>query len=259
VRVLPIGVLVFLALGANARADEIADQRAMYELTLARTTAASSVKGASGEMGLEVRSTCSGITTNQIFKSDFVGPDSKPRHSELTTSSLEALDGHSFEFTMHNAVEGSVPENFKGNAVKGGAITYESGAFPQAALPQATIFPTEHMKALLAAAEAGKTALSVLVFDGAEKGKVYRAVAVIGAKSVTGTSQKALAGLAHWPVSIGYFPLASTQPTPEYETSFDLYADGVSDRLVIDYGDFALRAELVGLELLPKPKCGQGR
>ncbi len=64
-----------VALATQAQAVEIADQRAMYEITLARAAAASSVQGASGQMGIEVRSTCDGVTTNQIFKSTFAGPE----------------------------------------------------------------------------------------------------------------------------------------------------------------------------------------
>ncbi len=143
----------------------------------------------------------------------------KQRRSELATSSLEAADGSRFQFTQHDAVEGAPADQFKGVAVKGqatdGSVTYEDGSARSAALPRDAIFPTEHMKALLGAAEAGKTALSVVVFDGADKGKVYHATAIIGRKSVDAKgAPKGLEGRAHWPVSISYFPLSSTLPTP---------------------------------------------
>lgn len=255
--VLTIG---FGIIAAPALGGPIADHRAIYEMTLDHSNPGSGVQGVSGEMALEVRAQCDTITVNQLFKSDFWGADGKPKHTQLTISSLEALNGASYRFSMHNEVGGQVAESFKGEAKRGkdagdGSILYDASAFPPASLPHDAIFPTGHMNALLAAAEAGKPMLSVLVFDGAEKGKVYRATALIGRKAQGGDVPKGLEGLAHWPVTISYFPTTSTEPLPEYEISFDLYSNGVSAALVIDYGDFAMRAALVGLQLLPKADC----
>ncbi len=257
--------IALAALASPALAGPIADHRAIYTMTLASSGPGSGVQGASGEMALDVRGQCDTVTVNQRFKSDFWGSDGKPKHTELAISSLEAADGASFEFSLHNEVDGVIAEDFKGKATRGqgghdGTIAYDAAAFPTAVLPGEAIFPTEHMKALLAAAEAGKSALSVLIFDGAEKGKIYHASALIGRKSEGGAPPKgleALAGLAHWPVSISYFPTNSSEPLPEYETSFELYANGVSGTLSIDYGDFALRGDLAALQLMPKVDCSK--
>jgi hypothetical protein len=56
---------------------------------------------------------------------------------------------------------------------------------------------------------------------------------------------------------LGYFLSDSGDPAPDYQTSFDLYANGVSGDLIMDYGDFAMRGELAALEILPPPKCGK--
>jgi hypothetical protein len=246
---------------ASAISSSIADHRALYEITLARAQAGSTVQGVSGQMILEVNGQCDTVTVNQMFRSDFWGADAKPKHSELRISSLEGLDGASFAFSFHNVVDGVVAEHFQGKAARAasggeGAITYDGVAFAAARLPGDAIFPSRHLTRLLAAAQAGERTLAVKVFDGAEKGKVYRAVAVIGRKEKSAANAPAsLSGLAHWRVMISYYPLGSQDPSPEYESAFDLFANGVSARLVLDYGKFAIRADLQSLKLLPKADC----
>ena len=54
---------------------------------------------------------------------------------------------------------------------------------------------------------------------------------------------------------ISYFNEASGDAPPEYTLSFDLYENGVSGSLKLDYGAFALRANLRKLEILPATAC----
>jgi hypothetical protein len=246
---------------ASAIASSIADHRALYDITLERARPGSTVQGVAGQMILEVKGQCETVTVNQMFRSDFWGADSKSKHSELRISSAEARDGASFAFSFHNVVDGVIAEHFEGKAARvaiaaEGAITYEASAFPKAPLPDDAIFPTGHLTRLLAAAEGRERSLTVKVFDGAEKGKVYRAVALIGRTENSAADVPAsLSGLAHWRVMISYYPLGTAEPAPEYESAFDLYANGVSAGIVLDYGEFAIRADLQSLKLLPKPEC----
>jgi hypothetical protein len=58
-------------------------------------------------------------------------------------------------------------------------------------------------------------------------------------------------------VVISYFDEAATDSAPEYTLSFDLYENGVSGSLKLDYGSFALQAHLRKLELLPASACAK--
>ena len=69
-------------------------------------------------------------------------------------------------------------------------------------------------------------------------------------------SGAALGKLPSWPVSISYFDTGvGGETTPSYELTFQLYANGVSRKLRIDYGDFTLRGTLSSLEIFKAPKC----
>ena len=62
-----------------------------------------------------------------------------------------------------------------------------------------------------------------------------------------------------WPVSIAYFEPRSEgrDALPVYEISFLMFENGVSRRLHIDYGDFALQGELTEIAFHEPSKCDQ--
>jgi hypothetical protein len=68
--------------------------------------------------------------------------------------------------------------------------------------------------------------------------------------------QAVLANMTRWPVTISYFDRAAKdkdgEQTPVYAITFELYENGVSRALVLDYGDFVLTGEMTSLELHDK-------
>ena len=126
----------------------------------------------------------------------------------------------------------------------------------------------QHSIALLQAAKVGKASFRADLYDGSEKGeKVYDTVSIIGRRRPPGANQQlprvknveALDGLAAWPVSIGYFEPGSdkTDAVPVYELTFLFFENGVSRKLFIDYGEFAIRGELKEITFHPPSKCEQ--
>ena len=71
------------------------------------------------------------------------------------------------------------------------------------------------------------------------------------------TNGDKLNATASWPIAIGYFEPGPSRldALPTYELSFRFYENGVSSRLYIDYGDFAIRGELKELTFLEEGKC----
>ena len=83
------------------------------------------------------------------------------------------------------------------------------------------VFPTEHVRRIIAAAREGKTLLQLSVYDGSDTGeKLYDTLTVIG-KAIAPDEQKptdaaagqaAFAGMTRWPVTISYFDHGSPRP-----------------------------------------------
>ena len=68
---------------------------------------------------------------------------------------------------------------------------------------------------------------------------------------------KVLAGMRRWPVTVSYFDRSKPggEQTPVYAISFDLYENGVSRTLVLDYNDFSISGVLKTLELRDSKPC----
>ena len=59
-------------------------------------------------------------------------------------------------------------------------------------------------------------------------------------------------------MTISYFEgEKSGEQLPVYELSFEMYANGVSGNLVLDYGEFAVRGTLSTLDVLTASPCAQ--
>jgi hypothetical protein len=132
------------------------------------------------------------------------------------------------------------------------------------------VFPTEHMRLLIEAARAGKTLLEVAVYDGSESGeKIYQSLSVIGRRIApdikpedAAAGKDALAGLARWPVTISYFDKTAkkaddepSEQTPIYAITFEMYENGISRSLKLDYGDFVIDGKMSSLEVKPAKAC----
>ena len=71
-------------------------------------------------------------------------------------------------------------------------------------------------------------------------------------------NEPSLAKVARWPVTISYFDKGkkaeSKEQTPAYAIGFELYENGISRALSLDYNDFLVSGKLTTLEIKkPKP------
>jgi hypothetical protein len=116
------------------------------------------------------------------------------------------------------------------------------------------------------AARAAETTLSIKIFDGTDDGrKVFDTLAVIGRRIDPGhgegrepaARQENLARVPRWPVTMSYFAPGEGERTPIYTISFELYENGVSRALRLDYGDFSLNGDLQNLEPHPDSACAR--
>jgi hypothetical protein len=59
-------------------------------------------------------------------------------------------------------------------------------------------------------------------------------------------------------IHIAFYPLSGHGIAPEYEIGSRYFANGVSDRLDMDFGDYRLAGTLQSLKLLPQASgCGK--
>ena len=245
--------------------------RAIYDLKLVKSQGKRPVEAVHGRILYDFTgSPCEGyaLTFRQVSEID--SGEGKMALSDLRAATWEEGDAKSFRFNSENKVNEQTVDTVDGNAGRGTSGVSVSLSQPKAKtfdLDPKTAFPTEHVRRVIEAAEAGKTLLELSVFDGSESGdKVFSTLAVIGNVIKPGeklpddaaAGNATLAGLRRWPVTISYFdqdrPKTGEQ-TPAYAIGFELYENGISRALSLDYGDFVVSGTMSQLELKDAAAC----
>lgn len=248
--------------------------RAIYEISLLRTSTGSGVAEMTGRMVYELTgSQCEGFTQNMRFVTRSSNQDGAETTNDLRNSSWEDANGQQLRFSSTQYQNDAIVDASQGDASRvknaNGDETRVDLTRPskkRLVLPADVYFPIQHSIALIEAARAGKTLVSGYVYDGSEKGeRYYGTTAIIGKKleravladTISHKVATDLAAIPAWPMSISYFETGKDHEDipPIYELSFSYFENGITNNLNIDYGEFAIKGELTSLDLLPVSKC----
>ena len=252
----------------------LAPHRAVYEMSLATSRGGSGVTAVTGRMVYELTgSVCEGYTQTMRFVTQMVNQGGNTVLTDLRSSSWEEASGKRFRFNSSQFRDEKATDVTAGDAARANAsgdvkVELTKPAKKDLSLSSRVYFPVQHSIALLQAASAGKGMFRADLYDGSEKGeKVYDTVSVVGRLRSSGANRKlplvknaqVLDTIAAWPVSIGYFePKSDMQDAvPVYELSFLFFANGVSRKLYIDYGEFAINGVLKDIVFHAPSKCDQ--
>lgn len=254
-----------MAQAANS-ATALAAHRAIYELSLLKSSGAKAPAAARGRISFDFTgSSCDGYTQNFRQITELQPSEGANRLSDMRSSTFEAGDAKDYTFTIQTKVDDATSEDIAGKARKTSdaelSVELSKPKHARVALSGAVFFPTEHLQHILAAAQAGENILEAKVFDGTGDGeKIFDTLSVIGKATTATPNEKAaqidaLKSMRRWPVSISYFEPGKRDQQPAYTLSFDLYENGVSRALKLDYGDFVLVGEMTELTILPPADC----
>lgn len=250
----------------------LAPHRAIYELTLATTRGGTGVSSVLGRMAYDLTgSACDGYTQNMRFVTRMTNQSGNTVVSDLRSTTWEDARGKRFRFDSSQYRDEKATEATIGDAARPGTsedvkVELTKPAKKNISIPSRVYFPVQHTIALLNAAKASKTSFRADLYDGSEKGeKVYDTVAAIGRVQPPGSNRQLpqvknverLDALKGWSVSIAYFEPGSGKQDalPVYELSFLMFENGVSRKLYIDYGEFALQGDLTEIAFHPPSKC----
>jgi hypothetical protein len=259
-----------------APAIALAPHIAVYDLKLISSRGKRSLEAVRGRIVYDFSgSPCEGYALKFRQVTEFNSGEGKVALSDLRTSTWEEGQAKSYRFKSENfldekqvnAVDGRAERGRKTVAVK---LTKPGGKQLDAGT---VVFPSEHMRRLIEAARAGQSLVELTVYDGSDDGeKIYQSLAVIGRKIEpddnkpldAASSQNSLAGLARWPVTISYFDKKKEQQqqqeqqsdqTPAYAITFEMYENGISRSLRLDYGDFVVDGVMTSLEVKTAKPC----
>lgn len=265
-------LLAPLAAFANASSVlPLASHRAAYVLSLTDPTtpppsSAQTPIAASGLIAYEFHgSACEGYTSNFRQLTEMQRSEGAPLSMQVNAMSYEEGNGKSMRFEVDSVGFQKTPP-VAGTATRGAdddlRVELTKPVAKSIDFGHDVLFPTQHIERLIEAAKNGGRTMQARVYDGSDTGaKIFDTMAVIGKEATKPGEDTEIAaelkGVRRWPVVVSYFNEASKDSSPEYTLSFDLYENGVSGSLKLDYGVFALRARLRKLELLPESACAK--
>jgi len=267
-----LGTAVMLPALAQSGPMALASHRAVYDLKLSTTRGKSQMQSVHGRILYDFSgSACEGYALQFRQVSELDSGEGKVVVSDLRATSWEDGAAKRLRFHSQNYFNESLRDAVDGQAERkqgGVAVQLTEPKDKKLDLKSDLVFPTEHVRRIIAAAKEGKTLLQLAVYDGSDTGeKIYDTLSVIG-KAIAPDGQKptdalakeqAFAGMTRWPVTISYFDRAVAEQTgeqqPVYAITFELYENGVSRALVLDYGDFVLSGEMTSIELKAAEPC----
>ncbi|MES2752892.1 MAG: cell envelope integrity EipB family protein [Pseudomonadota bacterium] len=261
-----------LGLAEAAPAVSFAPHQAVYDLSLKSSRGNASVNSARGRILYNFAgSACEGYTTEFRQVSQLDTGENKTTMSDLRSTSWEDGEGKTYRFKIETRMNEANTSSVDGVAERDGkTITVK---LKQPAVKTFTIegavFPTEQVKLIIEAAREGKSLLELVVYDGSDDGeKIYNTLTVIG-QPIAGTKATAMPdaatssdkfkSLTRWPVTVSYYDKAvqskTGEQTPVYAMSFELYEDGVSRALVLDYNDFVIAGAMGKIDVKETKPC----
>jgi len=276
-----VAVLASAGLGGTAAAQAmqagaaaLAPHRAVYDLALVRSQGKAALVAARGRILYDFKgSACEGFSLDFRQVSELDNGEGGVILSDLRANTWEAGDAGRFRFRSENRVNEKLTETVDGEAARGGdgiAVRLTKPRQGDIRLDAAILFPTQHIVQILAAAREGRTVLEAPVYEGSDQGeKVYNTLTVIGREIAPGdkpptdaaASRPELGKLKRWPVTVSYFDRSAEttgEQIPAYAISFELYENGISRALTLDYNDFVLSGTLSSLEVAAAKPC-EGR
>jgi hypothetical protein len=265
-------LLAALLLGAAGTAQAaplvgLQPHRAIYSLSLDKGRGQRNLVSISGQMEYRWAAACDGSSFEQNYDVTMVYATGDTVLRKTRYSGWESADGHELTYVLQSSSNGQDDEGTRGSATVDdagrGRAGFKTPSDLAQDLPPGTLFPTTHMLRLVDAMRQGRTIFTAGFFDGSsDDGPQYASVAIGRAQPGDRGADPLLRGPSH-AVGMAFYTLDGSKSEdkdgsvemPDYELRQRLFENGVADRIVIDYGDFAMAAKLDKLEPLDPPRC----
>jgi hypothetical protein len=251
-------------LGPTTAFAALEPHRAAYRLSLVSSHQMSGLSGVTGGLVIEWQRACDGWLSHQRLGFVAATESAGDFNHDVRFSSWESIDGSKMRYTVRSYDGDLLREEYMGKAEitspdRGGVAVFSKPDRREVDLPPGTVFPTQHIKQVLAEAHDGRSFTSHDVFDGWGFDALTQVTSAIGRQRPYQPSNddelSSDVNAEAWPISMAYYNTTQKSDLPEFEAEFMLTDQGVLQELLLDYGDFRLKATLAEFELLEKPAC----
>jgi len=246
---------------APLTARALASHRGIYSLTLDRARENATIVDVSGAMLFEIIDACESWASHQRFTMTLRDREGTELETGSDYATLESMDGRTLRFSLTHMTQGAIKSRVAGQAELtpdgSGVARYSEPEVKELPIPPGTLLPNTHTIAALNAARAGQRLLVAPIFDGTTADGAQQTTTVLSPWQGPQPMPEApsLSTLGSSRMRIAFFEPDGEQAggarTPSYEVSLRYFENGVADDMIMDFGDFTVRAKLVKLEDAP--------
>lgn len=263
-------LLAGISLAGPARAqlaDALITGTAVYDLATHRTSGAAAPSQMSGTLTASLLLECRAYKSETALSAKFGGGGMPPMPMIMSSSLIEEEGNMTFD--LQGTLAGVKIEEAEGTATSTSDKLTVSLTKPNTKtieIDGRVLFPVGLIRAVLAAAAAGKQMAEFRVYDGSGRGEEVWNLAVT-ISPVRGTDPEVdeevlfatglgFADLDRWRMRFSYFsPGGGGDQTPTFQTEAIIYENGFTLGTVYDFGQFALRLKLSEFKPVAPTPC----
>ncbi len=259
-----LAISLVLATADAAAAVSIAPHLATYDVRLGRVTGPEAPRQINGTLVYSVRDRCDGFLQESTLDLVIEQRGASPVRYQQSFNSFERHDQSESTFAVTITAGGSVVDTYTGTIEREAGKTVIRYVRPDdradrddaksfATRPDAFLSLAYTARVAESAAEGGRF-VSEVVADGLLDDGPNRLSAIIGPQLASTPDFPDPEGVLRgrpWPVTIAYFPEASSSELPSQEMRILLYPGGVVGEIDQDAGDYSVVTSLIDVQTAP--------
>ncbi|MCC2097659.1 MAG: cell envelope integrity EipB family protein [Hyphomicrobiales bacterium] len=253
------------ALPCAAAEGALAPHRAVYDFTLGKSDGPKGPVSAKGRIVYEIRGdACTGYSVNFRQETEVSPPEGQSHSADVRSATFESADGKDFRYRIETRSNGMLAKLVEGSAERspgGLSIRLTKPVPDRIDLGLDVVFPVQQTLLAIAAARKQERVLELKTFDGSGDGKTaYHTLQIIGAPLTKPAGDQtadiaSMKNMKRWKVVASNFDLKNTDAPALYSLTFDMWENGISSNVTIDYGTFTLKGTMSKLEVFPVKPC----
>jgi hypothetical protein len=175
----------------------LAPHRAVYDLKLSKSQGSRGIEAVRGRILYDFSgNACEGYQLQFRQVSELDSGEGQPALSDLRSNTWEDGNARKFRFSSENLFNERRTDIVDGHAERNAKAVAVSLSKPKEMsfnVTEGAVFPTEHMRRIIAAAREGKSVLEFPVYDGSESGeKLFNTLTVIGRPISAGENRQTM-------------------------------------------------------------------
>ena len=250
----------FIFLVDPTLASQLLSHKATYNLNVENIKENSFLEGGQGQTFFEINEVCDGWNVKEDYVLIYELPNKKTANSISSYTTFENIRGTKHSFELNEKSEFNGENTYQGFAEKINEkilVSIIKQSIKKISFKEKILFPVEHLKMVIEAAQKGKTLFTSKVFFGNEDKNLVKVVSAFISKERKSKFQNIeyLRDKMIWPIKLAFYNTDKKNINPDYEISLELDQLGVVHSYIVNYGDFEVKATLKNFKVIDKQKC----